>query len=75
MSSWSATGVRYQIALVAGHCRPGYCPGIAPAAGAAFAGIVAAGVAPAGAGIHRVDCLDIGIAAHCVGRHRLGLRG
>ena len=74
MNSWSATGVRYQIALVAGHCRPGYYPGIALAAVAAFAGIVAAGVALAGVGIHRVDFLDIEITAHCVGRHRLGPR-
>ena len=74
MSSWSATGVHYQIAPVAGHCRPGYYPGIALAAVAAFAGTAAAGVAPTGVGIHRVDYLDIGIAAHCVGRHRLSPR-
>ena len=74
MSSWLATGVRYQMPPVAEHCRHGYCPGTALAAVAAFADAAAAEVAPAGVEIHRVGSRDTEIAAYCAGRHRLGPR-
>ena len=67
--------MRFQNASAAVHCRPGCFPGTAVAVEAVTAADIAtAEAAPAGAGIHPMDFLDIVTAASCVIRHLLDLR-